>query len=149
MSMQEDLEEEVPKGVKLENEKPEDVTLEVKIKPKSHHEKEVVIINGMSLDYEIPLLEVARNIMFIGVYNHKMSPECDWKDLTSPPHDLNVAMKLAKKLGLKLYAFTNLTGKQIITLSNNINKALQNLPQETVLLFHYSGHGGILLEKLT
>eukprot|EP00494_Astrolonche_serrata_P029824 UN30091 len=92
-----------------------------------------------------------RILYYVGIYNHKMLPDCDWDDLTSPPHDFNVATQLAKTINCALYAFINLTGKQIIALSVELNKMFGELIKKGLkptLLFHFSGHGGVLLSKL-
>eukprot|EP00494_Astrolonche_serrata_P033069 UN33338 len=123
-----------------------------------NREGKVLTFHGTDADFKFPTLvgeeSNGYNIIFVGVYNYKMRGGCDWDDLTSPPYDLNIMSHLAHKCKLTLHAFINLTGKQMLALSNKINKTLGEITRKTkrrskpVLLFHYSGHGGILVKPL-
>eukprot|EP00494_Astrolonche_serrata_P030149 UN30416 len=76
-----------------------------------------------------------------------MLQSSNWKSLTSTPYDMEKAILLfGDKFGFKHYSFMNLTGEQMNALSKLIAATLRKNP-ETILLFHFSGHGGHLKAK--
>eukprot|EP00494_Astrolonche_serrata_P028336 UN28602 len=76
-----------------------------------------------------------------------MKRSSSWDPLTSPPHDMEIAREVFGRFGFQHYAFINLTGSQMTEVSKLIAATLLNDPN-IVLLFHFSGHGGILKKKM-